>query len=79
MAGVPAYVRNGRRDVLAANTLGHALYSELYVDPARPANLARFVFLSPRARTFFVDWARAASDIVAILRTEAGRIRSTTP
>ncbi len=73
MIGVPAYVRNGRRDVLAANTLGHALYSELYVDPARPANIARFVFLSPRARIFFVDWERAASDIVAILRTEAGQ------
>ena len=51
MAGVPAYVRNGRRDILAANRLGYALYSEMYLDPARPVNVARFVFLSPtRAR-----------------------------
>jgi transcriptional regulator with XRE-family HTH domain len=69
----PADVRNGRRDILAANRLGHALYSELFIDPVRPANVARFVFLSPRAREFFVDWEGAATDIVANLRTEAGR------
>jgi transcriptional regulator with XRE-family HTH domain len=69
----PADVRNGRRDVLAANRLGYALYSELYVDPVRPANVARFVFLSPRAQDFFPDWEGTASDLVANLRSEAGR------
>jgi transcriptional regulator with XRE-family HTH domain len=73
MTGAPAYVRNGRRDILAANRLGYALYSEMYVDPVRPANVARFVFLSPRSRDFFLDWEGAANDTVAILRTEAGR------
>ena len=72
MSAAPAYVRNGRRDLLAANRLGYALYSELYADPARPVNVARFVFLDPRARTFFVDWATAATDMVAALRAEAG-------
>jgi hypothetical protein len=66
-------VRNGRRDLLAANRLGYALYSEIYADPARPANVARFTFLNPGARIFFLDWDRAASDMVAALRTEAGR------
>jgi MmyB-like transcription regulator ligand binding domain len=69
----PADVRNGRRDILAANRLGYALYSELYVDPVRPANLARFVFLNPRAQDFFPDWEGTANDLVANLRTEAGR------
>ena len=73
MSGAPADVRNGRRDILAANRLGYALYSELFIDPVRPANVARFVFLSPRAREFFVDWEGAANDLVANLRTEAGR------
>jgi hypothetical protein len=73
MAGVPAYVRNGRRDILAANRLGFALYSELYLDAARPVNVARFVFLNRRAHTFFLDWERAADNLVAILRSEAGR------
>jgi transcriptional regulator with XRE-family HTH domain len=73
MTGAPAYVRNGRRDILAANRLGYALYSELYLDPARPVNVARFVFLDPRARTFFLDWTTAANDMVAALRAEAGK------
>ena len=69
----PADVRNGRRDLLAANRLGYALHSELFADPVRPANLARFLFLSLRAREFFVDWESSANDLVANLRTEAGR------
>jgi transcriptional regulator with XRE-family HTH domain len=69
----PAYVRNSRRDILAANALGQALYSELYLDPVRPVNVARFVFLNPRAQDFFVDWNVVANDAVASLRIEAGR------
>jgi transcriptional regulator with XRE-family HTH domain len=73
MPAVPAYVRNGCRDILAANRLGYALYSELYADHDRPVNVARFVFLNPRAHSFFLDWHTAANDIVAALRSEAGK------
>ena len=73
MTGAPAFVRNGRMDILAANRLGHALYSEMFADPRRPANTARFVFLDPRAPGFYLDWEQVASDSVAILRSEAGR------
>jgi transcriptional regulator with XRE-family HTH domain len=73
MTGAPAFAQNGRLDVLATNRLGHALYSEMFADPARPTNVARFVFSNPRSRDFFSDWERAASDTVAILRSEAGR------
>jgi transcriptional regulator with XRE-family HTH domain len=73
MSMTPAYVRNGRLDVLAANPLGAALYSEVLADPVRPANSARFLFLNPRAAEFFVDWDRIAHDAVAVLRAEAGR------
>ena len=73
MDGVPAFVRNGRMDYLHANPLAVALYSEAFRDPARPVNPARFAFLDPRARTFYVDWDRTAHDIVAHLRCEAGR------
>ena len=45
----------------------------MYRDPARPVKIARFVFLNPQARTFFLDWHSAANDTVAILRIEAGR------
>jgi transcriptional regulator with XRE-family HTH domain len=73
MTGAPAFVRNGRLDVLSANRLGYALYSEVFVDPVRPSNVARFIFLDPRATEFFVDWESAAYDTVALLRAEAGR------
>jgi hypothetical protein len=44
----PAYICNGRMDVLATNRLGEALYSEILVNPRRPANTARFCFLDER-------------------------------
>jgi transcriptional regulator with XRE-family HTH domain len=73
IVGAPAFVRNERLDVLAANRLGEAFYSELYADPLRPVNSARFVFLNPRATEFFRDWDTIANDAVGILRAEAGR------
>ena len=73
MTLTPAFVLNGRLDILAANDLGVALYSLVYADPARPANNARFVFLNPNATEFFRDYDKAANDTVALLRAEAGR------
>jgi transcriptional regulator with XRE-family HTH domain len=73
MTGSPAYVRNGRLDILAANRLGTALFSPIFADPARPTNIARFMFLNPGASEFYVDWERLAGDTVALLRAEAGR------
>ena len=73
MVGVPAYVRNGRLDVLATNPLGAVLYSQVLDDPTGPPNVSRFVFLDPRSTEFFLDWEQVANDAVAILRAEAGR------
>jgi transcriptional regulator with XRE-family HTH domain len=73
---VPVIVNNGRLDLVAANTLGRALFSPVYATPhpaGRPANHARFTFLDDRARDFWIDWDRAADDSVSQLRTEAGR------
>src|SRR2546423_6824025 len=68
-----AFVRNSRLDILSANDLGYALYSEAFVSPDRPVNLARFVFLEPRARQFYGDWDAIADAGVGSLRAEAGR------
>lgn len=72
---MPAYLRNGRFDVLAANDLGRALYSPLYdqAGPGRHPNSARFLFLDPHAGDFFIDYEKSANDCVAFLRAEAGR------
>jgi hypothetical protein len=73
MTMAPVYVRNGRMDVLAANRLGRALFAPLFDSPAKPANLARFIFLDPAALEFYHEWDRLASDTVALLRADAGR------
>jgi transcriptional regulator with XRE-family HTH domain len=73
MANIPAFVRNRRLDILHANPLAEALYSELYRSPTRPVNSARFAFLDPRAKQFYGDWETSVHDMVAALRGEAGR------
>jgi transcriptional regulator with XRE-family HTH domain len=73
ITAAPAVVRNGRLDVLAANQLGRALYSEMYVGHDGPSNYARFTFLDPRSKTFYGNWNRIADDSVALLRAERGR------
>ncbi|MFD3452792.1 helix-turn-helix domain-containing protein [Streptomyces sp. NPDC058691] len=69
----PAFIHNERQDLLITNHLARALYAPLLADPRRPANIARFIYLDPAARAFLPDWDRAADDIAAMLRGEAGR------
>jgi hypothetical protein len=66
-------VSNMRADYLAANQLGGALYAPLFESREQPPNSARFTFLDPAAQEFFVDWEKAAKDLVANLRSMAGR------
>lgn len=73
MTTVPVFVQNGRLDAVATNPLGYALFSEMFADPRRPMNAARFVFLDPRAQQFYADWEGNTRQMVAILRREAGR------
>ncbi|AEM83134.1 helix-turn-helix domain-containing protein [Streptomyces violaceusniger] len=74
MTDSPAFIRNGRLDLLAVNRLGRALYAPLFTDDApRPANIARFQFLNPTSRDFFPDWDTSVNTTVSLLRTEAGR------
>jgi transcriptional regulator with XRE-family HTH domain len=72
MTGAAAHIGNDRLDILGANALGRALFVEMFDGQERP-NAARFVFLDPRARDFYLDWDRVARDVVAILRSAAGR------
>ncbi len=73
MADAPAWVRNGRHDILAANRMGRALYAPVFDDPHRPVNTTRFTYLNPAARGFWRDYDRVANDAAAMLRLEAGR------
>ena len=69
----PAFVRNGRLDLLTANRLGRIFYDEVYANPQGPPNLARYAFLDSASRRFYPDWEQIADITVAMLRTVAGR------
>ncbi|MGO4428303.1 helix-turn-helix domain-containing protein, partial [Streptomyces sp. MCAF7] len=66
-AGTPAFVRNRRFDVLAANKWARAL-APMY-EPGH--NLAREMFLAPGTRRLFPDWPEIAAQTAAALRAEA--------
>ncbi|MEU6413749.1 helix-turn-helix transcriptional regulator [Microbispora sp. NPDC046933] len=69
---VPACVVGPRMDVLAWNTLGDRI-NGFSAMPAGERNMARQTFLSPRARSFYRDWATVAAETIAHLRLYAGR------
>ncbi|MDF2509235.1 MAG: putative DNA-binding protein [Microbacterium sp.] len=73
MPALPAFIQNNLFDVLYTNPLGRALFSEMFQDPTCHDNTVRFVFLSPVARRFYLDWDRIARTAVGSLRVEAGR------
>ena len=69
MTGVPAFLRNHRFDILAANPLGMALYAPMFAaNSALPVNSMRFSFLNPHAQAFYLDWPHVARSAVGALR-----------
>ena len=72
-----AFVRNGRLDVVATNALARALHAPMFSSDTTiahgRANFARYHFLDPSSRDFFIDWEAGAAATVALLRAEAGR------
>lgn len=77
MTMAPAFVRNGRLDLVASNALCRALYSPMFDSDTTAergfANFPRYFFLDPGSSRFFVDWEEGAKATVAVLRAEAGR------
>ena len=59
MADAPAWVRNARHDIIATNTLGHALYSRMEAgrNPHDPDLIQLVGELSTRSETFRERWA----------------------
>ncbi|WP_336712220.1 helix-turn-helix transcriptional regulator [Arthrobacter sp. USHLN218] len=72
-----AFIRNGRLDVLTSNPLARALHAPMFASATTTAhgraNFARFHFLDPASREFFIDWDAGAATSAALLRAEAGR------
>ncbi|MGW1991466.1 helix-turn-helix transcriptional regulator [Embleya sp. NPDC001921] len=73
MDRVPALVVNDRFDVLAANALGLRLFVGIATVEPAARNLARYLFLDPDARDFYVEWDEVAAATAAQLRLAEGR------
>ncbi|MDT0307895.1 helix-turn-helix transcriptional regulator [Streptomyces sp. DSM 44917] len=76
MPGLPAVVVDERLDVLAWNRLGGELYccgTAGEGADAGPPNLARFLFLDPRAPERYPDLELRRGEAVAMLRLALGR------
>jgi len=71
MTEAPAVIRNNYFDYIAANSLARALYSPLFAESA--PNSALFAFLNPAAQDFYPEWETNTQELVAAMRTEAGR------
>ncbi|WP_459801312.1 helix-turn-helix domain-containing protein [Herbidospora sp. RD11066] len=70
LGDVPVVVLGRRGDVLAWNTLGHALFAGHL---AQRPNMARLVFLDAHTRDLYADWPAKARGVVATLRMASGR------
>ncbi len=62
MRDVPAIAMSRFGDPVASNALGRALFPDLFPDGTKPLNSARYLFLDPRAQTFYPDWETVARE-----------------
>ena len=69
----PAMVLGRRGDVLAANRIARALFTDFDQVPARQRNYTRWMLASAEARDLFVDWDAHARAAVEALRLDVGR------
>jgi transcriptional regulator with XRE-family HTH domain len=69
---VPAVIHGPHLEVLGINHAGKALLDDFDAMPIAERNMARWMFLNPRAKFVYLDWDRIAPQMVAILRNAGG-------
>lgn len=73
MGDIPTVAMTRLGDPVASNSLGRALFPDLF-PPGRPVvNSARYLFLDERSRVFYPDWETIAHEAVSGMRLTAGR------
>ena len=70
---VPAILNSPRLDVLAINRAGSRLIDDFAAMAPPERNIVRWMFLNPKARSVYLDWADIATQLVASLRVAGGR------
>ena len=72
----PAYALDRRWDVLAFNAAAARLFAPWLGAPSvREANLLRWVYLDPAARSWIVDWPARARRLAAEFRADTAQLR----
>ncbi|WP_328616759.1 hypothetical protein OHS18_10015 [Amycolatopsis sp. NBC_00355] len=69
---VPAVLHGPRLEVVAINRMGKILIDDFDAMPPAERNMVRWMFLDPKARAVYPDWAGIAAQMVAILRRAPG-------
>jgi transcriptional regulator with XRE-family HTH domain len=73
LGSTPAFLVAPISDVIAWNDAWERLVAPLGMLDDAPVNLARYVFLHPRSREVYAEWAQAADEQVARLRAAEPR------
>ena len=68
---VPAVIHGPHLEVLGINAGAKALLGDFESMPAKDRNMARWMFLDPRAKIVYLNWDQIAPQMVAILRAAA--------
>lgn len=71
MDNIAAFVLGAGMEVLAMNRLAKVLLHDFTQESGSARNLARWAFLSPEARSFYLDWDLVAADMSSILRRDS--------
>jgi transcriptional regulator with XRE-family HTH domain len=69
----PALLHSDALEVVAINRMAKVLLDDFDTMPIADRNLARWIFLDPKARRTFPDWPEIAAQTVAVLRATAGQ------
>lgn len=73
MGNVPALAMNRLSEPVGSNSLGRALFPDLFPEGRQPLNHSRYLFLDPRSKLFYPDWGTSARDVVSSLRLLVGQ------
>ena len=73
MQDVPALVMNRLGTPVASNRLGRALFPDLFPEGEPALNHARYLFLDPRSRIFYLEWEKSARESASAMRLLAGQ------
>ena len=73
MSDVPAIAMTRLGDPVASNSLGRALFPDLFPAGKPVLNSARYMFLDDRSRVFYPDWETTALEAVSGMRLFAGQ------